>query len=80
MEAITDRDTVVMRSGVHALRRRDGRGAAASKLLVRAGSGLDNIDLDYARAPRHPRRAHPGMSAPPVAEFTFALCCRWPAR
>jgi phosphoglycerate dehydrogenase-like enzyme len=43
------------------------------RLVLRAGSGLDNIDLDYAR--EHGIRVVrvAGMSAPPVAEFTFAL-------
>jgi D-3-phosphoglycerate dehydrogenase / 2-oxoglutarate reductase len=40
---------------------------------VRAGAGLDNIDLDQARAQGLRVVKIPGMSAPPVAEFTFAL-------
>jgi phosphoglycerate dehydrogenase-like enzyme len=71
-DAISDRDSVVMRSGVQltadVMARADGL-----RLVVRAGSGLDNIDLEYARR-RHIRVVRiPGMSGPPVAEFTFAL-------
>jgi phosphoglycerate dehydrogenase-like enzyme len=47
--------------------------APALRLLVRAGAGLDNIDLDQARAQGLRVVRIPGMSAPPVAEFTFAL-------
>ena len=72
MDAIMDRQAVVMRSGV----RLTAEAMAAADdlgLIVRAGSGLDNIDLDYAA--HHDIRVVriPGMSAPPVAEFTFAL-------
>jgi phosphoglycerate dehydrogenase-like enzyme len=71
-EAITDRDVVVMRSGV--LLSADVLAAAPGlRLLVRAGAGLDNIDLDQARAQGLRVVKIPGMSAPPVAEFTFAL-------
>ena len=70
--SIADREVVAVRSGVTLS---DDVLAAAPqlRLLVRAGSGLDNIDLDSARA-RGIRvvRVH-GMSAPPVAELTFAL-------
>jgi phosphoglycerate dehydrogenase-like enzyme len=71
-EAIADRDIVVLRSGV--MLSADVLAAApALKLLVRAGAGLDNIDLDQARAQGLRVVKIPGMSAPPVAEFTFAL-------
>lgn len=43
------------------------------RLVIRAGSGLDNIDLDAARAAGVCVVRVAGMSAPPVAEFTFAL-------
>ncbi len=72
MAAIADRDTVVLRSGVQ-LTAEVMAAAPDLRLLVRAGAGLDNIDLDYAA--KHGIRVVriPGMSAPPVAEFTFAL-------
>lgn len=70
--ALEDRDAVVLRSGV-VLSADVMTGAPDLRLVVRAGSGLDNIDVDHARqhAIRVVRVA--GMSAPPVAEFTFAL-------
>lgn len=67
-----DSEVVVLRSGV--LLSSDVMAEAPNlRLIVRAGSGLDNIDLDGAR--RHGIRVLrvAGMSAPPVAEFTFAL-------
>lgn len=71
-QALADREVAVLRSGVSfsadvLSQARDLR------LLLRAGSGLDNIDVDYAH--EHGIRVVrvPGMSAPPVAEFTFAL-------
>jgi phosphoglycerate dehydrogenase-like enzyme len=72
MDAIMDRDVVVVRSGVR-FTAEVMDVADDLRLIVRAGSGLDNIDLDYAQ--HHGIRVVriPGMSAPPVAEFTFAL-------
>jgi D-3-phosphoglycerate dehydrogenase len=71
-EAIADRDAVVLRSGV--MLSADVLAAAPGlKLLVRAGAGLDNIDLGQARSQGLRVVKIPGMSAPPVAEFTFAL-------
>jgi D-3-phosphoglycerate dehydrogenase / 2-oxoglutarate reductase len=71
-DAIADRTAVVVRSGV--MLSADVLSAAPGlRLLVRAGAGLDNIDLDQARAQGLRVVKIPGMSAPPVAEFTFAL-------
>jgi D-3-phosphoglycerate dehydrogenase len=71
-EAIADRDAVVLRSGV--MLSADVLAAAPGlRLLVRAGAGVDNIDIDQARAQGLRVVKIPGMSAPPVAEFTFAL-------
>ena len=67
-----DRDTVVLRSGV-LLSSDVMSGADRLRLVVRAGSGLDNIDLDCARQRGIRVVRVAGMSAPPVAEFTFAL-------
>jgi D-3-phosphoglycerate dehydrogenase / 2-oxoglutarate reductase len=70
--AAADSAAVVLRSGV--TRSEDVlTNAPALRLVVRAGAGVDNIDLDSAR--RHGVRVVriPGMSAPAVAEFTFAL-------
>lgn len=72
LEAIADREAVVLRSGV--LLTSDVMSAAPNlRLLVRAGSGLDNIDVECARERGIRVIRVPGMSAPPVAEFTFAL-------
>jgi D-3-phosphoglycerate dehydrogenase / 2-oxoglutarate reductase len=70
--ATADRDSVVLRSGVE-LTSEVMSGARDLRLVVRAGSGLDNIDLDFAG--RHGIRVVrvAGWSAPPVAEMTFAL-------
>jgi phosphoglycerate dehydrogenase-like enzyme len=71
-EAIADRDAVILRSGV--MLSADVLAAAPGlRLLVRGGAGLDNIDLGQARAQGLRVVKIPGMSAPPVAEFTFAL-------
>jgi phosphoglycerate dehydrogenase-like enzyme len=70
--AIADREVVVLRSGVVL----DGDTLAAAerlRLVVRAGSGVDNIDLDSAASSGIRVVRVPGMSAPPVAEMTFAL-------
>jgi D-3-phosphoglycerate dehydrogenase len=71
-DAIADRDVAVLRSGVQFS---SAVLAAASqlRLLVRAGSGLDNIDVDFARSRGIRVVRVPGMSAQPVAELTFAL-------
>ena len=70
--SVRDREVVVVRSGV-VLSAEVLSAAPALRLIVRAGSGLDNIDLTAAaqRGVRVVRVA--GMSAPPVAELTFAL-------
>jgi len=69
---IADRDTVVLRSGVR-LTAEAMEGAPELALIVRAGSGTDNIDLDYVRANgiRLVRVPEPGAQA--VAELTFGL-------
>ncbi len=55
-EAVADREVVVVRSGVQLSA--DVLSAAPNlRLLLRAGSGLDNIDLDCA-----PGAGHPGGS------------------
>ncbi len=69
---IRDREVLVFRSGVQITA--DVMAAAPHlKLLVRAGSGIDNIDMDYVRRRglRLVRIPQPGAKA--VAELTFAL-------
>jgi len=69
---IADREAVVFRSGVK-ISATVLDAAPNLNLLVRAGSGLDNIDIDHA-ARRGVRIVRvPGSSAQPVAELTFGL-------
>lgn len=70
--AIADADAVVLRSGP--ILSADVLAAAPDlRLVVRAGSGMDNIDVDAARERGITVIRIAGMSAPPVAELTFAL-------
>lgn len=69
---IHDREVLIFRSGVQITA--DVMAAAPNlRLLIRAGSGVDNIDLDYVRRRglRLVRIPEPGAKA--VAELTFAL-------
>jgi D-3-phosphoglycerate dehydrogenase / 2-oxoglutarate reductase len=69
---VEDREILVFRSGVNisAAVMEAGRDL---RLLVRAGSGLDNVDVDHAREQGIRLIRIPGSSAQVVAEFTFAL-------
>lgn len=69
---VPDRDVVVFRSGVRMTDAVISR-ARPGALFLRAGSGLDNVDVDSAG--RHGVQVVrvPGSSAQPVAELTFAL-------
>ena len=71
-DAVDDAEVVVLRSGPLLS---DDVLAAAPRLraVVRAGSGLDNIDGDAARERGIRVVRIAGMSGPPVAEMTFAL-------
>lgn len=72
IDVIVDREALVFRSGVTISA--DVMAAAPNlKLLIRAGSGLDNIDMDYVRERRLPlyRIEQPGARA--VAELAFSL-------
>lgn len=69
---IADRETVVFRSGV-SISARVLEQAPNLRLLVRAGSGLDNVDVAFARLRGMQVVRVPGSSAEPVAELTFAL-------
>jgi phosphoglycerate dehydrogenase-like enzyme len=69
---VRDREAVVFRSGVCISARVIDAGPNLS-LLVRAGSGLDNIDIVHARERGVPVVRVPGSSSQPVAELTFAL-------
>ena len=69
---IVDRDVLIFRSGV-SVSREVMSAAPNLKLLIRAGSGLDNLDLDYIRSKKIPLVRIPGPGAQAVAELTFAL-------
>ena len=70
--AVVDAEIVVLRSGP-TLSADVLAEAPRLRLVVRAGSGLDNIDVDAARARGITVARIAGMSAAPVAELTFAL-------
>jgi D-3-phosphoglycerate dehydrogenase / 2-oxoglutarate reductase len=71
-EAVRDAEIIVLRSGP--ILSADVLDAApALRVVIRAGSGLDNIDLACARTRQVRVVRIAGMSAPPVAEMTFAL-------
>lgn len=72
VELVADREVVVFRSGVTVSAAVLDR-APNLALLVRAGSGLDNIDVAHAAARGVEIVRVPGSSAQPVAEMTFAL-------
>lgn len=69
---VRDREAVIFRSGV-TLSARILDAAPNLALLLRAGSGLDNIDIPHALARGVQVVRVPGSSAQPVAEHTFAL-------
>jgi D-3-phosphoglycerate dehydrogenase len=69
---IADREAVVFRSGVK-ISAAVLDAAPNLGLLVRAGSGLDNIDIEHAAARGVQIVRVPGSSAQPVAELTFGL-------
>jgi D-3-phosphoglycerate dehydrogenase len=69
---VRDREAVVFRSGV-TMSAAVLDEAPNLELLVRAGSGLDNIDIAHARERGVRIVRVPGSSAQPVAELTFGL-------
>jgi len=69
---IPDKDVLVFRSGV-SITRDVLRVARNLRLIVRAGSGLDNIDLDELRRRNIVMVRIPRPSAQAVAELTFTL-------
>jgi phosphoglycerate dehydrogenase-like enzyme len=71
-QKIVDRDVLVFRSGPD-INAEVMQRAPALKLLIRAGSGIDNLDLDYIRAHDIPLRRIEGPGARAVAELGFAL-------
>ncbi len=71
-EAVVDREAIVFRSGVSISTTVLGH-APDLRLLVRAGSGLDNLDLDYVDRRGVVLQRIPGPGAQAVAELTFGL-------
>ena len=71
MELIKDREVLIFRSGVD-ISSEVLCSAPSLKLLIRAGCGLDNIDLDYTKAHDITIRTIPQPAAFAVAELTFA--------
>ena len=69
---LADREAIVLRSGVQ-ITEEVLRAAPEVRLIVRAGSGIDNVDLDAARRRGIRVVRVPGPSAQAVAELTFAL-------
>ena len=72
VDAIGDREALVFRSGVD-ISRTVLSAAPDLRLLIRAGSGLDNLDVDYARSRRMTLVRVPGPGAQAVAELAFGL-------
>lgn len=69
---IVDREVLIFRSGVQ-ITAGVMECAPHLKLLLRAGSGIDNLDVDYVRQ-RHLQLVRiPGPGAKAVAEMSFAL-------
>ena len=71
-QLIADRDVLIFRSGVELPREVLDR-APGLRLLIRAGSGLDNIDSDVLQTRGIRLLRIPGPGAQSVAELSFAL-------
>ena len=69
---ILDRDILICRSGVE-ITADVMRAAPNLKLILRAGSGTDNVDLDYVRENKLDFISIPGPGAKAVAELSFGL-------
>lgn len=71
---VQDRDTIIFRSGVKISAKVMGA-APNLKYLVRAGSGLDNLDVDFAdkKGLKLQRIPEPGAKAVAELAFTFML-------
>ncbi len=69
---LADRDILIFRSGVD-ISAEVMACAPNLKLLIRAGSGLDNLDVDYAQSHSITLVRIPGPGAQAVAELAFTL-------
>lgn len=72
LQTIRDREVLVFRSGVK-IDKNLLENAPALKLIVRAGSGVDNIDLEYVYQRGVEFHRIPGPGAEAVAELAFAF-------
>ncbi len=70
-EKLNDFDAIVVRSATR-VTSREIDNCPELKLIVRAGSGTDNIDVDYARSKGIEVMTTPGVSSQSVAELVFA--------
>ncbi|MFQ5649792.1 MAG: NAD(P)-dependent oxidoreductase [bacterium] len=71
-EVIPDREVLIFRSGVHIAA--DIMACAPElKLIIRAGCGLDNVDVEYARGRGIELHTIPQPASFSVSEMTFAL-------
>ncbi len=76
LEKVSGFDAMIVRSGTTV--DKDLLDAADSlKLIVRAGVGLDNIDLDYAEEREVKVENTPKASSVSVSELTFGLMLSW---
>lgn len=71
-ELIKDREVLIFRSGVD-INAEVMAKAPDLKLLIRGGSGIDNLDLDYTHKRGLELIRIPGPGARAVAEMSFAL-------
>jgi len=69
---LVDRDVLIFRSGVN-ITAEEMACAPNLTLLIRAGSGLDNLDVEYAQAHSIELIRIPGPGAQAVAELAFTL-------
>jgi D-3-phosphoglycerate dehydrogenase len=69
---VQDRDLLIFRSGV-SITAEVMDCAPDLKLLIRAGSGIDNLDVEYVRRRGLELERVPGPSAQAVAEMAFAF-------
>ena len=69
---VPDREALIFRSGVQ-ISARVMEAAPHLRLLLRAGSGTDNIDLDYVYRNHLTLIRIPGPGAKAVAELSFSL-------
>ncbi len=69
---LAEREVLIFRSGVN-ISREVMASAPELKLIIRAGSGFDNIDVEYAKTRGIRLVRIPGPGAQAVAEMAFAL-------